>query len=143
MPAYFGIKIEFDKETLHSHYVADFFSMLERNGVRWIGGARDSEGLCRKDAARINQSELEGKLPQKKGEPKHYQNYFSSNGFSEVRAYWTPFTKTMEFELIIPEDVFVFFEQYSQETVWEKVISVPTPRSSTGCTTTPPRSSMR
>lgn len=101
MPAYWSIDFESDKS---KNSIREFYDKLAECQVAFLKGCRDSEGLSYDESLAVHER---CKLDPLWGRDSYFQDLFNFNDFSEVRGYWT-FGKTAQFELIIPEDDFLF-----------------------------------
>jgi hypothetical protein len=101
---YFSIDFDFLFEDIYGGFVADFFRVLEAYGLSFNGGFRDGAGKTLSELIDIYQEQL---LAQTEFRDKYYQIFFSLEGFSDLRAYWSVSCRGARFTIIIPEEDFV------------------------------------
>lgn len=110
MPAYFNLSLQFERKSLYSDFVKDFFEALEQAGMQYLSGYWEADGNSRNEIIQWNQMKLEKDF--QLGFTEHYshdykQVLYSFHGYSEVRGFWMnqyPEKGCFTYELIIPED---------------------------------------
>lgn len=123
MPEYFNISFQFERKDIYKTFVKDFYSILEKVGMKFKSGYWGSEDDTLEEMCAYNQKKLEENF--KLGFTEHYSHNFKQvlfefGQYSHVRGFWMnryPEENTFSFEIVIPESEILVKELWEEGIV--------------------------
>lgn len=109
MPAYFNLSVQFRRDALYPTFVKDFYTMLDKAGMKFQSGYWGYEEDSLEKTIEWNQRKLEEDF--NLGFTEHHshdykQAVYQFGSYSEVRGFWMndyPEDREFTHEIIIPE----------------------------------------
>ena len=126
MPAYFNLSVLFRRNGLYPTFVKDFYTMLDKAGMKFRSGYWGFEEDSLEETIEWNQQKLEEDF--NLGFTEHHSHDYKQviyrfGGYSEVRGFWMnnyPEDGEFTYEIIIPEsDVLSALRKRALRNFWD------------------------